>query len=320
MERSPATSIWTVTDGHAGNLRQAQALAAALGGRPHHCTVHPRAPWRWLAPRRLPLARAGLGNALGRLLDEPPALAIGCGRQAALATRVLRSRGSRAVQILDPRLSTRHWDLVIAPEHDGLDGDNVIRLLGSLHPVDDTWLATARGHFAALGTLAQPRTALLLGGISAHARFAPAMIDALVERLHRTVEAEGGCLMVTTSRRTPDEVVARLRGRLQGKAHVVLNGPGDGGNLYPGMLAWADRIVCTADSVNMVSEACATHAPVFVAGVDELRGRPRRFLDSLLGLGRVRGVDDVLAPFAATPLRETGRVSAEVRRRLDLAG
>src|SRR5690606_10772615 len=154
-----------------------------------------------------------LGNALGRLLDEPPALAIGCGRQAALATRVLRSRGSRAVQILDPRLSTRHWDLVIAPEHDGLDGDNVIRLLGSLHPVDDTWLATARGHFAALGTLAQPRTALLLGGISAHARFAPAMIDALVERLHRTVEAEGGCLMVTTSRRTPDEVVARLRGR-----------------------------------------------------------------------------------------------------------
>jgi mitochondrial fission protein ELM1 len=181
-------------------------------------------------------------------------------------------------------------------------------------------LATARGHFAALGTLAQPRTALLLGGISAHARFAPAMIDALVERLHRTVEAEGGCLMVTTSRRTPDEVVARLRGRLQGKAHVVLNGPGDGGNLYPGMLAWADRIVCTADSVNMVSEACATHAPVFVAGIDELRGRPRRFLDSLLGLGRVRGVDDVLAPFAATPLRETGRVSAEVRRRLDLAG
>ena len=30
------------------------------------------------------------------------------------------------------------------------------------------------------------------------------------------------------------------------------------------LLAWADRIVCSPDSVNMITEACATRAPVFV--------------------------------------------------------
>ena len=57
---------------------------------------------------------------------------------AALATRLLRQRGARAVQILDPRVPTRHWDLVIAPEHDGLEGANVIATAGSV------WSCAAR--------------------------------------------------------------------------------------------------------------------------------------------------------------------------------
>ena len=87
----------------------------------------------------MPGAGAGFGTSFDALIAKPPALAIGCGRQAALATRLLRARGSQAVQILDPRIDPRHWDLVIAPEHDTLRGDNVIPTLGSLHPVDDLW-------------------------------------------------------------------------------------------------------------------------------------------------------------------------------------
>ena len=281
-----------LTDGNAGNVRQARALAAALGRPAREWVLRPRAPWRWLA--------------------------IGCGRQAALATRLLRRRGAQAVQILDPRLAPRHWDLVIAPEHDDLAGDNVIRLLGSLNPIDDAWQQSARGHFSALATLSQPRTALLLGGNSAHARFQPAWWDALADRLQRVVDAEGGCLLVTTSRRTPADVSARLHQRFAGRDGMVWSGSADGPNPYSGLLACADRIVCTADSVNMLSEACATALPVFVAGIDAVSGRPRRFVDSLLGLGRVRPVDGALAAFPVTPLRETARVAAEVRRRLAL--
>src|SRR3546814_2214365 len=83
-------------------------------------------------------------------------------------TRLLRTGGSKVVQILDPRLDPALWDVVVAPLHDGLAGANVITTLGSLHPVDDAWLADARTRFAALEALPRPRTALLLGGDSAH--------------------------------------------------------------------------------------------------------------------------------------------------------
>ena len=319
VQRShPLTGTWTITEGNAGNQRQAQALAAALGRPARDIVLQPRAPWRWAAPRRLPLATGGFGEEFALALASPPGLAIGCGRQAALATRLLRAQGSRAVQILDPRIAPRHWDLVIAPEHDDLRGGNVIRLLGSLHPVDDEWLDAARRRFAALAALPGPRTALLLGGASAHARFPQEWMKALAGRLQRAVAAEDGCLLVTTSRRTPADVCALLREHFGGTAGVLWSGPGDGANPYPGMLACADRIVCTADSVNMLSEACATRAPVFVAGLEHVSGRPRRFIDSLVGLGRVRGFDDTLAPFAVTPLRETARVAGLVREQLGL--
>ena len=84
------------------------------------------------------------------------------------------------------------------------------------------------------------------------------------------------------------------------------------------MLAWADRIVCSPDTVNMISEACATSAPVHVFEPGRARGRLRAFLDSLLAIGRIRAVDGVLAAFDVEPLRETTRIAGEVRERLSL--
>lgn len=59
---------WALSDGRAGNARQAEALARALqpdAYQPLH--LEPNAPWRWAAPWRLPahggrLARHLPGN------------------------------------------------------------------------------------------------------------------------------------------------------------------------------------------------------------------------------------------------------------------
>lgn len=317
------TATWTLTDGHAGNVRQTRALAAALGRAAWEWTLEARAPWRWLAPRWLPEASRAFGDGFAHALTTPPRLAIGCGRQAALATRLLRARGAQAVQILDPRIDPAHWDIVIAPEHDDLRGRNVITLLGSLNPVDDLWLAAARAEFPAIGQLPRPRTALLIGGASAHASLDVATLDAIASRVEALVRREGGSVLATTSRRTPDAIRLRLRERFTGASNIVWTGDDDGPNPYAGLLGWADRIVCSADSVNMLSEAAATNVPVFVAGVDQVSGRPRRFVDSLLASGRIRSAldsdaDDTLAAYAVTPLRETARVAAQVRMRLGL--
>ena len=314
-----STQLWTLTDGHAGNRRQADALAAALDcGPAKDWRLDPRLPWNMLAPRSFAGADHAFGPAFAQALAQPPPLAIGCGRQAALATRLLHERGGKVVQILDPRIDTRHWNLVVAPEHDLLSGDNVIILLGSLNPVDAAWLARAREAFAVFAELPQPRTAVLLGGSSSHARFDRSAFEVLASKLEVALAREGGSVLITTSRRTPADLIAALRHRYVETPGVVWCGETHGVNPYQGLLAWADRIVCSPDSVNMVSEACATEAPVFVFDPTRVSGRPRRFLDSLLAHGRIRAMDTQLAPFQVEPLRETARVAALVRERLSL--
>lgn len=309
--------IWAVSDGRAGNLRQAEALAHALDPAARHVEVATRAPWRWFAPHWLPAKPGAFGKAWAESTALPE-VAVGCGRQAALATRWLRRQDTRSVQILDPRIDPAHWDLVIAPEHDGLRGANVITTLGSLHPVDDVWLAQAREAFAAFAELPQPRTAVLLGGSSAHARFDRMAFEVLASKLEAALARDGGSLLLTASRRTDRKVRELLRHRYDGTPGIVWRGEGDGENPYPGILAWADRIICSPDSVNMISEACATNVPVHVFDPARVRGRPRRFLDALLQRGRIRAMDARLAPFDVEPLRETTRVAAEIRDRLSL--
>ena len=306
------SGVLAVHDGKAGNARQALALARALDPAAGEHLLQPRAPWRWLAPRMPP----GATRAFDAMPSATPAIAIGCGRQAALATRLLRARGSRAVQILDPRIDPRHWDLVVAPRHDGLTGANVIQTLGSLHPVDAAWLRQAREASPALAALPAPHSVLLVGGSTRHAPLDDAGFAALLLQLAARTRADGGSLSVAASRRTPPawrEAIAGLDPSLPG---LRWRDAGDGTNPYAGLLAHADRIVGTPDSVNMLSEAAAVGVPVYAWQPRATRGRLRLFLDALLDAGHARALDANMTPYAAIPLRETARVAELVRARL----
>lgn len=323
MERiaRPGASVWSLSDDRAGNRRQADALAQALGiGPVESHTLVARAPWRWLAPYRTPGCRQAFGAPFADLSMQPPALAVGCGRQAALATRLLRARGARSVQVLNPRLSSDLWDLVVVPEHDAVRGPNVLTMLGSLNPIDEAWLAAARAAFPAFAILPRPRIALLLGGSSRHFDFDRQAFDELADQLRRLLVHTGGSLLATTSRRTPEAIAAQLPQRFGDVPGVRWRSEGDGPNPYAGMLAWADRIVCTPDSVNMLSEACATRAPVQVFAPDAVEGRVRHFLHRLQARDRVRPLGTLWHDGDAEPLRETARIAAEVRARLEYVG
>ncbi|MGN6512876.1 MAG: mitochondrial fission ELM1 family protein, partial [Lysobacteraceae bacterium] len=318
MERvaPPAASVWSLSDDRAGNRRQAEALADALAVGPVATRVlAPRAPWRWLAPFRAPGCRRAFGGAFAQALAHPPALAVGCGRQAALATRLLRAAGARCVQILDPRAPPDLWDLLVVPEHDAVRGPNVLTMLGSLNPVDDTWLAAARTAFPAFAILPRPRIALLLGGSSRQFDFDLQAFDELADQLARLLVQTGGSLLATTSRRTPAAIAAQLPARFGDVPGVRWRGEDDGPNPYAGLLAWADRIVCTPDSVNMLSEACATRTPVQVFAMDAVVGRLQYFLDTLQARDRVRPGGGVLHDGGATPRRETARTPPDVGAR-----
>lgn len=310
---------WILTDGNAGNLRQARALAAALGLTPKEWTLQARKPWRWLAPRWLPFARHAFGPEFMQALKQPPRLAIGCGRQAALATRLARRGGAKAVQILHPRIRTKHWDLVITPEHDQLVGRNVITMVGSLNPVDDAWLEAGRQAFPHFGDFPRPRAALLIGGPTENAPYHLGLLHTWIEDvMHRLTKCQGSVL-ATTSRRTPPTIGPAVRFRMERRVNGMAWCAGDAEpNPYAGILGWADVIFCTPDSVNMLSEAAATRCPVVVMGAPVTNGRLRRFLSRLIMGGRAYNGLKPEIQDTHEPLRETARVAAEVRARLQL--
>ncbi|MET0255226.1 MAG: mitochondrial fission ELM1 family protein [Luteibacter sp.] len=309
---------WVVTDGASGNRRQALALAEALTPSIREVVIELRAPWSWAAPRLLPGGRLALGRDDESLLPPWPTLVIGCGRAAAWATRQIRrwSEGrTLAVQLLDPRIDPGHWDLVIAPKHDGLGGDNVLNPTGSLNPIDDAWLADGRDAFSGLAALPGPRLGVLVGGHRRGAPFDRPAAEAFVAAVRRRHAVDGGAVMLAASRRTPTALLPFLREAFAGLPSLVWADGTDGPNPYPGILAWADRLVVTPDSVNMLSEACATGAPVHTFASAPLDAKLGRFHAELRAAGLLHDIDTVTAP-RQTPLRETATIAAEVRRHL----
>src|SRR5690625_914003 len=316
-DASGTGECWAVTNGKAGNERQALALATCLPWPVRSLTLAPRAPWSWWAPRSLPGAR--LAWPADTLTPPWPRMVIGCGREAALFTRVLRrlSRGvCRSVQILDPRIDQRHWDLVIAPQHDGLRGDNVLHPLGSLNLVDDAWLAGGRCDWVHLEALPAPRLGVLLGGPRRGVTMAPAYAATLAAAILARYRRDGGSVLLLASRRTPPAWLDVLCNALDGVPGLRWRDADDGANPYPGVLGWADRLLVTPDSVNMLSEACACGCPVHTLAPDKPAGKLARFHATLRSRGLLHDVDTD-TPARQTPLRETRAMADDVCRRLD---
>ncbi|MGH8042859.1 MAG: mitochondrial fission ELM1 family protein [Rudaea sp.] len=316
---SPCADVWVLSDGAAGNERQVLALAGTMRLAPDVLRIALRAPWTWAAPRLTAGLRLGVNAALRTRLRAPwPKLAIGCGRDAAMVVRWLRnaSGGSTfTVQILDPRIDPKHFDLVIAPRHDALTGTNVIQTLGALNPVDEAWLADGLAQFSTLAQLPQPRTAVLIGGPRRGLDMTSAWFEALLARVNALVAHTGGSLLVSTSRRTPDSWRALSRACLRADCVHFWNGAQDGENPYRGYLAAADRIVVTPDSVNMLSEACATGKPVLTWLPESARGKLPALHAELRAQGWLHdlaaNVDFSNLP-QPPPLRELAAVASKV--------
>ena len=123
---------------------------------------------------------------------------------------------------------------------------------------------------------------------------------------------------VTPSRRTGKENEAILRERLKSVPAWIWDGTGE--NPYTGMLALADTILATADSVSMVTEACATGKPVYVIELAGYSRRQGRFHRALEAAGITRPFAGTLERWSYQPIYDAERVAAEVRRLLEIRG
>jgi uncharacterized protein len=309
---------WAMTTGEAGMVSQAMGLAEAVGIATIAKRVGLRAPWRWLPGHRCPAPLAGLDGLSDRLAPPWPDLLITCGRRSvALAIEIRRRSGGRVftVHIQAPRVPCRYFDLVIVPRHDRLQGPNVHVSRAALHRITPALLAAEAARLGpGFAALPRPLVAVLVGGTSRAYRLTPAIATRLAKRLAALCRDHGVGLMVTVSRRTGAENTAILRDHLAGLPCRFWDGAGD--NPYFAMLGLADAVIVTADSISMISEACATGKPVHII---ELEGGNRRFADfhrMLREDGITRPFDGTLAGWSYAPLDCTAVAARAVRARL----
>lgn len=308
---------WIVTPGEAGFESQGRGLAEALGLTPLFKRVRARWPWQRLPGRFWldPLTRLAEGS---DRLDPPwPDVVISCGKIAApLAAAIRRASGGRikAAHIQNPLMRLDRFDVVVAPRHDGIRGENVLSTVGAIHPVTPEKLGGAAAHWAAaFASLPRPLVGVLIGGSNGRFVLDPPTMSDFAARLAELARRHGAGLAVTPSRRTGPENKAVLAQALTGLPAFVWNEQGD--NPYLGILALADAIVVTEDSVSMTSEALATGKPVHVMRLPGNSARLRRFQHDLIAEGYTRPFTGALERWSYTPPDDTARAALICRQR-----
>lgn len=272
-----------ITDGSAGMVAQVRALANVLGAELELKTVVVNKAWRYLPNKAFDWGLVRFFPVSSDTLPTPyPDLVISCGRKGALVAANIRegNKAAKFIHIQDPQMSPGHFDVIIAMEHDKVRGPNIIRTEYALHDITPHKLAEAKALWEPFfAHLPKPWHAVLIGGSTNKYR----MTKAATEKLIAEMEKIGGTLLITTSRRTGTENIRLLEARYRGSKHFLFTSVGD--NPYLGMLACADKIYVTNDSVNMMSEAAASGKPVLILPLlGHENTKPARFAERITSL------------------------------------
>jgi len=325
-------AAWGITDGGAGMVAQVKALATALDIKPEMKKIVVRAPWAWLpnifyaTKLRSLMMPYFISPASDSLAPPYPDLIISCGRRAAMVAMGLREHIEQHrlpktpyfIHILDPYVNAKYFDLLIAMEHDRLaPAPKLITTRFALHAITPKILDEARQHFALrFAAYPKPLIAVLLGGSTNKYSLSNNAMKGVIASLKRLLAQTQGSLLITSSRRTGEKNTAMLRQAFADSGRVYIYDFVEK-NPYLGMLALADTIIVTNDSVNMMSEACATGKPVYLLPLaGHIYTRPARFAAQLLRDGIARPLGGKLEKWGYKVENEMGRLAEEIKQRL----
>ena len=265
-----APSVWLVTGYRAGERNQVIALGEALG-------------WPFVLKElsyrstefRTSLFRGsdlrGIRRDKSSPLEPPwPDLVISAGMRNEPVCRWIRAQQggrTRIVHIGRPWAHPDNFDLIVTtPQYRLEEHSNVLQNTLTMHRVTPERLEQESLRWQAqFKQLPGPRTAVILGGNSGPYTLGPKNAHAIAQQVEAHARQRGGSLMISTSARTSPAVIDVFEREIT-LPHVLYRWrPDDTDNPYFGMLALCDDLVVTADSIAMLSEACATGKPVWIA-------------------------------------------------------
>ena len=315
--------IWVISDGRRGIENQALGLAEALGriapvqiirkiigSDPHFAKLPPSIQ---LLQRPRPEKYS--------LAAPFPDIMIGCGRQAIAPLRAVKKANpkSYSIYIQNPRSSYQYFDLIIAPQHDGLIRRNAVSMIGAPNRITKPRLEKAAEDFKdRLASYPSPRAAVLIGGPSKRQSATAEIITAHIETAQALLD-KGYSLLLSLSRRTDDKSRAAWTDFAAAHADKIwfydedneIGAP----NPYFAFLQAANIIGVTEESTNMLTEACTAGPPVFRLPMAGEAGKFKQLYAALETRCHVKAFNPKREGCGYPPLGETDRIADLVSKK-----
>tara|TARA_B100001094_G_C18120197_1_gene766411 strand:- start:86 stop:1036 length:951 start_codon:yes stop_codon:yes gene_type:complete len=306
-----------LTQGMHGMVSQVEGLARALGVDYKHQSIKLKPFWNFIPPKLTPISE----NLVKEKFVCDCKLIISCGRKSVIPSIALKKRLGKeifTIHIQDPKVSFKHFDLIISPEHDNIKGDNVITTKGAIHYLTKKEI---RDNLNYLDIKNEKRklVSFIIGGPNKYYNYSDQSIHNLFTKIKTLFTPDKYKIMIIPSYRTPEKIIKKAYDTFNFN-HLVVKKVDK--KAYLSALALADISVVTCDSTSMISEAAITGKPVYIAMMkaNKKNSRFKKFYNLLTELGITRELKDSVDDWSYESLNEANKIAPLIKSRMKING
>ena len=306
-----------LTQGMHGMISQVEGLSKALNLKFQHQNIKLKKFWNFIPPKFTPIS---LDLLTDRFICDAKVI-ISCGRKSVISSIALKKRLKNQIfniHIQDPKVSFKHFDLIVSPEHDGIKGDNILTTKGSIHYLTKKEI-TDNSNYLQLDKGKKKIVTFVIGGPNKYYNYSDEQVHYIFNKIKTLFTPDKFKIVVIPSYRTPEEVIKQAFNTFSINHHVVKTVDK---KAYLSSLALADFIIVTCDSTSMISEAAVTGKPVFAAMMKPRKSirRFKSFFNQFKQLGILKELNDSVDSWRYDKLDEVNRIAPIIKEKMKLNG
>ena len=306
-----------LTQGMHGMVSQVEGLARALGLTYKHQSIGLKPFWNLLPPKLTPISE----NLVKEKFVCDSKVIISCGRKSVIPSIALKKRLGKeifTIHIQDPKVSLKHFDLIISPEHDNIKGDNVLTTKGAIHYLTKKEIKDNLNYLN-VNKEKKKLVAFIIGGPNKYYNYNDQTIHQLFTKIKTLFTPDKYKIIIVPSYRTPEKIIKKAFDTFNFN-HIVIKTVDK--KAYLSALALADISVVTCDSTSMISEAAITGKPVYIAMMKPNKNNRRfkKFYSLLTDLGITRELKDSVEEWSYESLNEVNRVAPIIKTKMKTNG
>jgi hypothetical protein len=305
-----------LTEGYHGMISQVEGLAKALNADFQHRIVKLNWLWNYIPPKLSPVSRLILKDGQYISENEKFDLVISCGRKSVIPSIFFKKKNKKVftIHIQNPKVRFNNFDLIVAPEHDKLKGENVITSKGTIHYITRSEIEKARSYL--LDKIQNEKiVSLILGGPNKYYNFSNEELINIFREIKLSFISQGYKAIIIPSMRTPKRIIDLAINEFLSDGFVVNSVDKQA---YLSSFAIANSIVVTCDSTSMISEAAISGKPIFVAHMQPKRNnyRFKRFYKLFRELGVIKNLGEKVENWTYDSFNEAERIATIINSRL----